>query len=454
MKVPFLFNDKQFFRLLFALAIPIMLQNMVTSMVNTVDTIMIGRLGTVAIAAVGLGNQIFFLYTLLLFGICSGGGIFTAQFWGRKDIAGIQKNMGCTLTLALTAALVFTLAAALIPEKLIGFYSRDEAVIAAGTAYLVRLSPAFIPFGISMVFIFTLRSVEKVKLPFVATVIALSFNVVLNYLFIFGAGPIPAMGVKGAAITTVISRLIETAILVAVTYVRKYVPAAAFTEFFAFNARYARNFLIITLPVILNEIFWSTGITIQNVIFARTGTDAIAAFNITVTVSMLFWALFLGLGNAGAVLIGKKIGEKEDAKARDYASRLVRFAPLAAAVAALFLYPISFLLPFIFNVNAETIFYASQLFIILCCSYPVRAFNLSMIIGVCRAGGDTIFCIIYDLAILWLFALPLAACAGFILKAPVWIIYICICTEEPLKAILGLWRLKSGKWLRNVVDRI
>ena len=452
MKIPSLFSDKEFFRSLFKLALPIMLQNMVTSLVNTVDTIMIGRLGTVAIASVGLGNQVFFLFHLIIFGICSGGAIFTAQFWGKGDIAGIRKNVGFSLTLSLTAAILFTVAAAFIPEKIIGIYSRDEAVIATGAVYLRTLSPSFLFVGIGSVFTFTLRSVEKVRLPIVATVIALSLNVVLTYLFVFGAGPIPAMGVKGAALTTVISRLIEAGIIVTVTYIRKYVPAGAISELFSFNAQYAKTFFIITLPVIVNEMLWSLGITTQNIIFARTGTDAIAAFSITNTVSNLTWTLFLGLGNAAAILVGKKIGEKNEATARDYASKIVLFASIAAAGAAMILYPVSFLLPRVFNVNEQTIFIASQMFIILCCSYPIKAFNLSMIVGVCRAGGDTVFCMIYDIAILWLVALPLAACAAFFLNAPVWIIYLCLCAEDPLKALLGMWRLRSGKWLRNVTE--
>ena len=184
---PPLFNDRKFYRNLFALAIPIMLQNLINSLVNTLDTIMIGRLGTVEIAAVGLGNQIFFLYNLLLFGICSGGSIFTAQFWGKGDIPGIRKNMGFCMSLNLVAAVFFTLVSALIPEKLISIYSRDEEVIRAGAVYLKTLSPSFIPFAINIVFILTLRSVEKVRLAIVVTVIALSLNGLLNYLFIFGA---------------------------------------------------------------------------------------------------------------------------------------------------------------------------------------------------------------------------------------------------------------------------
>ena len=154
-----LFNDRKFYRDLFALAIPIMLQNLVNSLVNMLDTIMIGRLGTVEIAAVGLGNQIFFLYNLLLFGICSGGSVFTAQYWGKGDIQGIRKNLGFTLTLNLFAAAIFTAVVVLIPEKLMAVYSRDIAVIETGTVYLRTISPIFIPFAISLAFTLVLRSV-------------------------------------------------------------------------------------------------------------------------------------------------------------------------------------------------------------------------------------------------------------------------------------------------------
>jgi putative MATE family efflux protein len=452
MKMPPLFGDKEFYKVLFAIAIPVMLQNLINSLVNMLDTIMIGRLGTVEIAAVGLGNQIFFLYNLTLFGICSGGAIFTAQFWGKKDIQGIRKNMGFCMTLSLLVAAIFTAGAAFIPDRLIGVYSRDPLVIRSGAVYLRTLSPSFIPFAINIVLVLTLRSVERVRLAIVSTLIALSMNGILNYLFIFGAGPIPAMGVRGAAIATVISRVVETAILVIVSYVRRYPPAGSLGELFSFNGPYARRFLKITLPVILNEIAWSTGITVQNLIFARTDTDAIAAFNITNTFSQLTWVIFIGLGNGIAVLIGKKIGEGREKTARDYASYIVRFAPLLSLGIAAVLFALSSFLPFVFNVGEEVLETASQMFIILCFSYPFRAFNMAMVIGICRAGGDTVFCVFYDIAVMWLLTLPLAAAAAFVFGAPVWIIYLCVCAEEPIKMFFGLWRFRSGKWLHCVTE--
>ncbi|MDR1388952.1 MAG: MATE family efflux transporter [Treponema sp.] len=446
-----LFDDKDFFRALFTLAVPIMLQNLINSFVNMVDTVMIGMLGTVEIAAVGLGNQVFFLFTMILFGICSGGAIFTAQFWGKKDIEGIRKNTGLCLFLNVGVAVVFTAAALFAPEFLIGVYSKDPEVIKTGAVYLRTLASSYIPFSISFVITLTLRSIERVNLAMISTLIALFVNMTGNYFLIFGVGPFPALGVQGAAISTTIARIAEFFILVVAIYVKKYPMAGSLKELCSANLKFVTRFLRITSPVILNELMWATGISIQNIIFARTGTDAIAAFNITNTVSQLTWVVFIGLGNAVAVLIGKRIGEGRENTARDYARRITLFAPLLAAALAAVLFPLSRFIPFVFNINETVITYTLVMFIILCLSYPFRAFNMCLIVGVCRAGGDTIFCVLFETIFMWGFSLPLGAAMAYFLRAPVWVIYLCLCSEDVLKMICGLWRLKSGRWLHNLV---
>jgi Na+-driven multidrug efflux pump len=258
------------------------------------------------------------------------------------------------------------------------------------------------------------------------------------------------MGVTGAAKATVIARYTEMIILISVSYAKRYPMAGKLRELLAFNSPFVSRFIRIAFPVVLNETLWALGITVQNIIFARNHTDAIAAFNITNTVSQLTWVVFIGLGNGVAVLIGKKIGEGNEQTARDYAQRISIFAPLVAAAAALVLFPISRLLPFIFNVNANVLSIASIMFIILCCAYPFRAFNMTIIVGVCRAGGDTVFCVLYEIIFMWGFSLPLGAAMSFIVHAPVWIIFLCLASEDVFKAILGLWRLRSGKWLHDV----
>ena len=452
MKASLFSNTQGFYTNLFAIAVPIMLQNFITSLVNMLSTVMIGRLGTVEIAAVALGNQIFLLYNLTLFGICSAGSIFTAQFWGKRDIAGIRKNMGFCITLNLAVALFFTLGTSLIPNKLISIYSRDPLVIEAGAAYLRFLAPGFVPFALSMVFMLTLRSVEKVRLAITAAFIALSLNAVLIYLFIFGAGPVPSLGVKGAALATSIARYVEMLILIIGCYFFKFPPAGKLKELFAFNAVYAGRYFRIAIPVIINETLWSLGVSIQNLILARSSTEAIAAYNITNTVSQLTWVIFIGLGHGVGVLIGKKIGEGKEQEARDYAFRIVRFAPILSLGAIAILLSLSRLLPFVFNTGPEVMQTAALMFIVVSCTYPFRAFNISTVIGICRAGGDTVFCALYDLIPMWFLALPLGAAAGFIFHAPAPLILLCLCMEEPVKVILGIWRLKTGKWLRNVIN--
>jgi putative MATE family efflux protein len=358
--------------------------------------------------------------------------------------------MGFSITLSLSVALLFTLGTSLIPENLISVFSRDPWVIEAGAAYLRYLSPSFIPFALSKVLVLTLRSVERIRLAIGATFVSLSLNTILNYFFILGAGPIPGLGVRGAGIAVTTARYTEMLILIIGCYVFRYPPAGKFKEIFSFNSAYAVRYLRVCLPVIFNEIIWSTGISVQNVILARSSTEAIAAYSLTNTVSQLTWMILIGLANGVAVLIGKKIGEGKEKEARDYAFRFNRFIPLVSLGAVAILLPISRLLPYIINSGPEVTAASALMFIILSCAYPFKSINMGMVL-ICRAGGDTVFCALYEIVPMWLISVSLGAAAAFLFSAPAHIIFLCFYMEEPVKAALGLWRLKTGKWLHNVV---
>jgi Na+-driven multidrug efflux pump len=285
-----------------------------------------------------------------------------------------------------------------------------------------------------------------------ASVIAIFTNLVLNYIFIFGMGPVPAMGVAGAALATVIARIAEMLILVVVSRVRRYAIVGTPAELFLFSRDFIRGFLVTLIPLLANRMIWSLAITIQNLIFARLHTDAVAAFNIINTISQIAWAVFMGLANGAAVLVGKRIGEGDEAKAKDYAFRIVLFMPLVACAIALVFLLLPFTLPVFFKVNPQTIAYAGIMLVILALSFPFRAFNSALVISVCHAGGDTLFCAIFDLVFMWFFSLPLAALACFLFKAPVWLVYLIITAEDVMKMLfLGIRRFRSGKWLRNLV---
>lgn len=446
-----LFNDKVFFTSLLTIAFPIMIQSFISSAVNMVDTVMIGQLGTAEIAGVGLANNFFFFLNMLFFGAASGASVFTAQYWGKKDIQGIKKTTGLCIITVTSIALLFTLASIFFPEVILALYSKDPEVIKIGALYLKTVAPCFIPFGISFVFTLILRTTEKVRLAVVVTLISLSINVLFNWLLIFGLGPFPQMGVKGAAIATALARFVEIILLVLISYLKKYPLAGSLKELFNFDLVFFRRYFIISIPVIINELLWSLGVVAQNIIFARTHTDAIAAFNIVNTISQLTWVVFIGLGNAGAVLIGNKIGEGQEQIARSYATKLTRFAPLLAVCIGLLLIPISWILPFLFKVSSSVFQIIDIIIVIVAISYPFRAFNMSTVIGVCRAGGDTVYSVFYDVFFGWFVAIPLAAIASFVLHLPAWAIFLCFAMDDVLKMTLGIARLKSGKWYHKII---
>lgn len=449
MKIPFF--KKEFFATLFMVAAPITVQNFINSAVNMADAVMIGRLGEASITAVGLGNQIFFLLNLLLFGLVSGSAVFSSQFWGRKDVLGIQKTIGLCFIIATIIGGVFTFFCILCPETLIGIYSKDKEVIALGASYLKYVCFCFFPFVYSFSITMTLRSIGKIKLAVITTAIGLVVNITLNMILIFGLLGVPALGVKGAAIATVASRILEFTIVLSVSILRKYPVIGSFKNMFSISLPFLRDYFMVTLPVVIEETFWSFGVTMHNFIFARLGTSQYAAFNIVNTVSLLLWVLVLGLGNGSAIIIGNKIGEGKTEEARDYAKFITLLSPLLAILISFLFIPISILIPFIFNVTDEVLSIIPSLLTVLAIYYPLRAFNSVMIVGVCRGGGDTRFSLFYDVFFMWAFAIPLAYTISLTSFSYVYLIYACIMIEEPFKTILGLTRLKSGKWLHCVI---
>lgn len=440
------------FKSLFVIALPIILQNLMQSTVNMLDTLMVGQLGSVEIAAVGLGNQIYMLLNMVLFGISSGGAIFIAQFWGKKENSGIWKMEGVMFSFSIVIALIFTFASVFFPKFLIGLYSKDFHVIEIGARYLRIVAFSFPFFAMSFAFSMALRSTEHVKLPMVATMISLVLNAILNYLLIFGIGFFPSLGIVGAAIATCISRIVECFILFIVAYSKKYEVASSVKNLFSFTFFEVRKFIKIAFPVIINEAIWGLGTSMHSLIMGRTSTEAISAFNITGTISQITWVFFIGVGNAAGIIIGKKIGEGNESEARKYANTLSWFMPVMAIFIGLLLIPISKFLPFMFNVEANILVQAKMMLMILMCCYPLNAFNMCWVVGICRAGGDTVFAAIIDVCFMWIIAIPLAACVAYFTNVQPYIIYICLLSEQIFKAIVGFYRIKSGKWLHNVVE--
>ena len=438
------------------LAGPIALQNLVGSSLNLVDTVMIGSMGAKSIAGVALANQVFFLLTLFFYALGSGAAIFTAQYWGKRDIAAIRRVMGLSLAAMMAGALLFFAASQLIPDLLIGIFSPDPEVVAIGSVFLRTVSWGFLFQAATLCFVNVLRSVESVRMPLVASAISLAVNTLLNWALIFGHLGLPAMGVKGSAIATVIARVIELGIIAFFVYGRRQADgsrqllAATPAELFRFTRDEVRKFWIVVLPVVGNEVGWALGFMVPAIVFAHLGTDYIAAYNIADTAIKLVIVVFFGTTSACAILVGKRIGEGSYEEAYATASFFARIAPVMGAVMGLALALGSPFVPLLFNVSHSVRAWASLGMIIFAIDMPLRVFNWHVVVGILRAGGDTRYSMILDVGGTWLISVPLCAVLGLVFGLPYWIVYAATLSEDLPKVVMGILRLRSRKWLNNL----
>ncbi len=444
-------GEKIFFRALTRLALPIIAQNLISASMNLIDVAMIGQLGETSVAAVGLANQAFFILILILFGISTGSAIFTAQFWGQKDVASIRRVLGICLALATGAAAVFTLIALSFPTQFLGVYSKDPEVIRLGSGYLRIVSASYMVTAITNSFASILRSTEEVRLPMFVSAASILLKTSLGYLLIFGRLGFPEMGIQGGAVSTVIARFFECAALVTLAYRRKTAAAASLQELNGFKGGLLRRYLRTVLPVAFNEFMWSLGITTYNLVYAHISTEAIAAMNIVSSIENLAFVLFLALSDATGILIGNRIGAGDEETAFNYARRSLVLGILGAVVMGVLILLIRDAVISLYNISALSLQYVNTVLIISAATMWVRVSNLLVIVGVLRAGGDTRFGMLLDLSGVWAIGVPLALLGGFVLHLPVYFVYLMVMTEEMVKLGIGLWRFSSRRWINNLV---
>ncbi len=449
------YDDPEYFSQILKIALPITLQNFVFSALNMASVVMIGQKGEVAVAAVGLAGQVFFLLNLVLFGLGSGTAIFTAQLWGKGDLENIRKVLGLSLRLSLGTALFFFILSQFFPEQVLGIYTTDAQVIAVGASYLRVFSWTFFFFAITFGYVFILRSTGNVRLPVIVSVISLVINAFFTYGLVFGAFGLPEIGVNGAAIAIIIARGVECVILVFATYADKTSPAAAtWEELRFFDWGFTWKIMKPVLPVAFNEIFWSLGITTYNIIYARMGTAAIAAFNIFGTLDNLAFIFFIGLGNATAILVGNKIGAGDEEAAQRYAGRSIGLAMSTGVLVGVLVLLLRNPVLSLYNVSPEVLGYAYKIMTIAALALWLRASNMIIIIGTLRSGGDTIYSLVLDGFVIWLVGVPLAALGAFFFMLPIQWVYLLVLSEELTKFILGLMRYFSRKWINNLTQSV
>ena len=312
-------HDTYFFKKTVLLAVPVAMQGLLNTVVNLVDNLMIGSLGATAIASVGLANKVFFVFSLLVFGVVSGSGILAAQYWGNHDVKNIRKVLGISLMIALIGAILFLIPARWNPRMVMRIFTTSESSIEMGAAYLMVAALSYPCTAVTNTYVAMLRSVNRVKEPVIISCVAILTNITFNYIFIFGHFGAPALGVVGAALATLIARILEMTLILLTVYVGKTPLACHVRELFGYSKEFLIQFARTSAPVICNEFMWGLGTTIYSMAYGRMGDEAVAAITIATTIQDLAVVLFQGLSAATAVILGNELGAGKLKRAENYA---------------------------------------------------------------------------------------------------------------------------------------
>ena len=453
-KVVEFYKDPEYFRNVRRIALPIIAQQAMFSLLNMLAIIFVGQKGDASVAAVGLANQVGFLLNLVHFGIISGAAMFTAQFWGKRDIPNLRRVLGLCLILALSASLIFFALAQVFPSAILRIYSQDAEVVALGTDYIRTFSWTFLFFAVTFSYALVMRSTGNVKIPTAVSVGALLISTILSYALIFGKLGFPELGIQGAAVAAVIARFLECITLLVIIYTRDTPVAASFRELTDFDRVFFARVIEPLLPVILNELFWSLGITTYNIIYSRMGTQAYAAINIVSTIEQVAFVVFIGVSNATSVLVGNRIGAGKEEEAYLYAGRSLGIGAIGGVFMGLVLQLVKAPILSLYNVSPEVIENASNIINIVTCFLWIRVNNMTTVVGILRAGGDTRFSLFLDGIIIWIVGVPMAYLGAFVFDLPVHLVYLCAMSEETTKWVLGIRRYFSRKWINNLTVQV
>ena len=450
----YMLRDRIFLSKAFRIALPVAMQGMLNTLVNLADTLIIGSLGESTIAAVGLANKVFFVFTLLVFGIVSGSGVLAAQYWGNQDVKNIRKVMGLALTLSMIGALCFVIPCVLAPEKVMRIFTTSQSSIEIGAAYLTIAVFSYPFTAITNTLVAMQRAVNRVKAPVLITCMAIVVNICLNYVFIFGHFGAPALGAPGAAIATLTARSLEAAAIILVIYLGKSPIAGHIREMFGYSKEFLRQFARTTVPVIANEFTWGLGTTLYSLAYGRMGDNAVAAITIATTIQDLVVVLFQGLSAATAVILGNEMGAGKLKRAERYAKNFFILQFMITVIAALVCVGIRWQIIGLYNVSAGVARDISLCLIVFALYMPAKMFNYVNVVGVLRSGGDTTASLFLDCTGVWLIGVPLAFLGGLYFKFPIYIVYALVLSEEIYKFVLGYIRYRQKKWLRNLAAEL
>ena len=445
-------DKRRFLKTVAMVAAPIALQSLIGSSLNLVDNLMIGHLGELPLNAVGVSVQIFFVYWMFVFGFASGGATFISQFYGVRDFVNIRRTTGFTLSVIFAMGLVFFFAAEFFPEYVLRIFTRFPEVIETGAVYVRIGAPCFLLVPFIQAFTVALRATQQTVQPLIASSVALGMNTLMNYILIYGKLGVPAMGVAGAALATVISRCVELSIILFLVFGRKNIIAGSFREFFSFSRDLAGRVFRNALPTTINETLWGLGTSMYVAAFARISISAGAAVQACNTINSLFSLLAFSIGDAVLILVGQKLGQGQKEEAFEMSKILTGLAIIVGlalgGLTLCFGKPVLSLFDFSEGGAAD----AWRILIVYAATMFLDVFNGVTVSGTLRSGGDTRFAMITEVSTVWLIGVPLAFITSLMLGWPVFLAVLAVKFEGVVKGLILLRRYLSRKWLNTVIE--
>lgn len=449
-----LIGSKAFYKNLFVVALPIIIQNFITSSLNMVDTIMIGRIGESEIAAVGISNQYFFLFNLFVIGIYGGCSVFISQFYGKGDKENIKKVVGLGNVIGIGLSIIFTVVALFFSESIISIFNKDAMVIKLGSDYLKIVCLSYLFTAISFNYSAACRCVRKAMLPMILSILAIICNTVLNSILIFGMFGIDPMGVKGAALATLISRIIECTLLIIFIYTKKLCIATKLKNMLRYDMKFVGSIVRHMVPIVLNEACWGLGSIVYNIIYGRISIQAMASIQITTTIQNLFFVVFFGISSAATVIIGNKVGAGKESEALEDSFKIIFISVIIGLLVCICLSSTANTIVSFFNVSDVVKHSAKIILYVVSCILVIRVINITIIVGILRGGGDSSYALKVEAITMWVIGVPMAFIGAVLLKLPVEQVVALVTIEEVIKCIFSIRRIRSNSWVKSVVKHI
>ncbi len=453
-------GTKEFYKTVCAVAIPIMIQNGITNFVNLLDNVMIGSVGTEPMSAVSIVNQLLFVFNLCIFGGLSGIGIFTAQFYGKQDHKNIRYSMRLMLLLSFVLFLIGISIFSMFGSQLIKLYIHEDGIVGNmestlryGQQYLSIIMLGLLPFCISQTYSTTLRACGETVLPMTAGITAVFVNLIGNYLLIYGHFGLPALGIVGGAIATVLSRFVEALFLIIFVAIKgsRFPYLHGLYKSLYIPLELAKQCISKSIPLLFNETLWSMGqaTLLQN--YSRRGLSVVAAMNISFTLQDVFNISFIAVGNAIAILLGQKLGAGKHEEAKEESGKLIFFSIMVSSFAGVILFIIAPLFPELYNTDIFIREIATKLIRVIAVCMPLYAItNASYFI--IRSGGKTGITFLFDCGFSWLIMIPCAYILVNFTNLPIVPVYLCVNLLDIIKCIIGLTMVHKGIWLQDITN--